>query len=141
MQIRAEPEKTALPICNYSQILYQFLTFTQNLKRSHKTEQNCIWYCSCTFDTFGYIRSRQCQPYDYPHSQCLFVGTDLKILLIVIHKSPPKFFFFAYTFSRYVRFLCHASECRHAFPLFYYNYAEYAIFFWKGLSFTFCFLI
>ena len=34
MQIRAEPEKSALPICNYSQILYQFLTFTQNLKRS-----------------------------------------------------------------------------------------------------------
>ena len=26
--------KSALPICNYSQILYQFLTFTQNLKRS-----------------------------------------------------------------------------------------------------------
>ena len=24
--------KSALPICNYSQILYQFLTFTQNLK-------------------------------------------------------------------------------------------------------------
>ena len=36
MQIRAEPEKSALSICNYSQILYQFLTFTQNLKRSHK---------------------------------------------------------------------------------------------------------
>ena len=35
MQIRAEPEKSALPICIYSQILYQFLTFTQNLKRSH----------------------------------------------------------------------------------------------------------
>ena len=35
MQIWAEPEKAALPICNYSQILYQFLTFTQNLKRSH----------------------------------------------------------------------------------------------------------
>ena len=34
MQIRAEPRKSALPICNYSQILYQFLTFTQNLKRS-----------------------------------------------------------------------------------------------------------
>ena len=34
MQMRAEPEKSALPICNYSQILYQFLTFTQNLKRS-----------------------------------------------------------------------------------------------------------
>ena len=35
MQIRAEPKKSALPICNYSQILYQFLTFTQRLKRSH----------------------------------------------------------------------------------------------------------
>ena len=34
MQIRAEPKKSALPICNYSQILYQFLTFTQKLKRS-----------------------------------------------------------------------------------------------------------
>ena len=34
MQIWAEPEKSALPICNYSQILYQFLTFTQNLKGS-----------------------------------------------------------------------------------------------------------
>ena len=34
MQIWAEPEKSALAICNYSQILYQFLTFTQNLKRS-----------------------------------------------------------------------------------------------------------
>ena len=36
MQIWAEPEKSALPICNYSQILYQFLTFTQNLKRSQE---------------------------------------------------------------------------------------------------------
>lgn len=37
MQIWAESGKSALPICNYSQILYQFLTFTQNLKRSHTT--------------------------------------------------------------------------------------------------------
>ena len=37
MQIWAESGKSALPICNYSQILYQFLTFTQNLKRSRKT--------------------------------------------------------------------------------------------------------
>ena len=37
MQIWAEPEKAALPICNYSQILYQFLSFTQNLKRSQGT--------------------------------------------------------------------------------------------------------
>ena len=36
MQIWAESGKSALPICNYSQILYQFLTFTQNLKRSPK---------------------------------------------------------------------------------------------------------
>ncbi len=36
MQIWAEFGKSALPICNYSQILYQFLTFTQNLKRSRK---------------------------------------------------------------------------------------------------------
>ena len=34
MQLCAESGKSALPICNYSQILYQFLTFTQNLKRS-----------------------------------------------------------------------------------------------------------
>ena len=34
MQIWAESGKSALPVCNYSQILYQFLTFTQNLKRS-----------------------------------------------------------------------------------------------------------
>ena len=31
---RTQPAKTALPICNNSQILYQFLTFTQSLKRS-----------------------------------------------------------------------------------------------------------
>ena len=34
MQIWAETGKSALPIRNYSQILYQFLMFTQNLKRS-----------------------------------------------------------------------------------------------------------
>ena len=37
MQIWAESGKSALPICNYSQILYQFLTFTQNLKRSRSS--------------------------------------------------------------------------------------------------------
>ena len=40
MQIWAESGKPALPICNYSQILYQFLTFTQNLKRSLL---HCYW--------------------------------------------------------------------------------------------------
>lgn len=40
MQIWAESGKSALPICNYSQILYQFLTFTQNLKRSPVLSQH-----------------------------------------------------------------------------------------------------
>ena len=40
MQIWAESGKSALPICNYSQILYQFLTFTQNLKRSRSLALN-----------------------------------------------------------------------------------------------------
>ena len=39
MQIWAESGKSALPICNYSQILYQFLTFTQNLKRSRHRDR------------------------------------------------------------------------------------------------------
>lgn len=42
MQIRAESGKSALPICNYSQILYQFLTFTQNLKRSRGSNYYAI---------------------------------------------------------------------------------------------------
>ncbi len=36
MQVRAETAQSALPIRNYSQILYQFFEFTQNLKRSYK---------------------------------------------------------------------------------------------------------
>ncbi len=43
MQIWAESGKSALPICNYSQILYQFLTFTQNLKRSHKKTKTAVY--------------------------------------------------------------------------------------------------
>ena len=42
MQIWAESGKSALPICNYSQILYQFLTFTQNLKRS-RSDTHFSW--------------------------------------------------------------------------------------------------
>ena len=44
MQIRAESGKSALPICNYSQILYQFLTFTQNLKRSLGFTRKDLFY-------------------------------------------------------------------------------------------------
>ena len=54
MQIWAESGKSALPICNYSQILYQFLTFTQNLKRSRAfcggpvlSQQLCKTCCRC----------------------------------------------------------------------------------------------
>ena len=50
MQIWAESGKSALPICNYSQILYQFLTFTQNLKRSQKNRCNQhIYWCYSDF--------------------------------------------------------------------------------------------
>ena len=47
MQIWAESGKSTLPICNYSQILYQFLTFTQNLKRSqdiHHDGNGCLLF-------------------------------------------------------------------------------------------------
>ena len=48
MQIWAESGKSALPICNYSQILYQFLTFTQNLKRSHESSPKFVCHC-CSY--------------------------------------------------------------------------------------------
>ena len=48
MQIWAESGKSALPICNYSQILYQFLTFTQNLKRSLALTCGSSFYISNT---------------------------------------------------------------------------------------------
>ena len=51
MQVWAEPEKSALPICNYSQILYQFLTFTQNLKRSHSYSVNQIFIYTKKYNT------------------------------------------------------------------------------------------
>ena len=49
MQIWAESGKSALPICNYSQILYQFLTFTQNLKRSLTIPFFLIFYQKLNF--------------------------------------------------------------------------------------------
>ena len=50
MQIWAESGKSALPICNYSQILYQFLTFTQNLKRSQRYKRNIMFLFAGHFD-------------------------------------------------------------------------------------------
>ena len=52
MQIWAESGKSALPICNYSQILYQFLTFTQNLKRAL-----CL-FCSTTKRQIVYLSKK-----------------------------------------------------------------------------------
>ena len=51
MQIWAESGKSAPPICNYSQILYQFLAFTQNLKRS-PTYGQCAITASLVYDLF-----------------------------------------------------------------------------------------
>ena len=55
MQIWAESGKSALPICNYSQILYQFLTFTQNLKRSHGISPSSF------YNAVTRLRKRACQ--------------------------------------------------------------------------------
>ena len=54
MQIWAESGKSALPICNYSQILYQFLTFTQNLKRSLRIKKinQTLHLCRIHFHNF-----------------------------------------------------------------------------------------
>ena len=56
MQIWAESGKSALPICNYSQILYQFLTFTQNLKRSLQIPEDILEIedSNCTGTEFAY---------------------------------------------------------------------------------------
>lgn len=59
MQIWAESGKSALPICNYSQILYQFLTFTQNLKRSQTDYvcSICFIVCICRISFFYFVIS------------------------------------------------------------------------------------
>ena len=69
MQIWAETGKSNLPICNYSQILYQFLTFTQNLKRSLPISYIIIFFKGLGSDVGGYL-----------HRYCI-----LKIQLDSIH--------------------------------------------------------
>ena len=63
MQIWAESGKSALPICNYSQILYQFLTFTQNLKRSPQIRNITLLHSSSTSNN-NYPQYKA-QPPDY----------------------------------------------------------------------------
>ena len=68
MQIWAESGKSALPICNYSQILYQFLTFTQNLKRSRKNEKS---FFTRSFRLKNYKRSSLVIFYNTKSTFCL----------------------------------------------------------------------
>ena len=70
MQIWAESGKSALPICNYSQILYQFLTFTQNLKRSLRSIVNgysepYLVFCSISAFCVGSIGTFSIQIVDF----------------------------------------------------------------------------
>ena len=67
MQIWAESGKSALPICNYSQILYQFLTFTQNLKRSRIVALFYILSTPCRY----IVLSKKC----LRQTEYMFCGT------------------------------------------------------------------
>ena len=68
MQIWAESGKSALPICNYSQVLYQFLTFTQNLKRSPETIQKnrCNQHIYWCYSDFTFLKLSQRQDFIMP---------------------------------------------------------------------------
>ena len=78
MQIWAESGKSALPICNYSQILYQFLTFTQNLKRSHDR----IYHISTQESKQHYLNN-------HTVGSVIFFGTFLFIYhMITLYHSP-----------------------------------------------------
>ena len=63
MQIRAEPEKSALSICNYSQILYQFFKFTQNLKQSLQIPEQEICKTLLTLSEDGVIIAKPRSPH------------------------------------------------------------------------------
>ena len=86
MQIWAESGKSALPICNYSQILYQFLTFTQNLKRSQKSidSQNCgsIKFSSVSISSAVAITVGT-------FTMTVMVTVRIIFCIIIIHKSHP----------------------------------------------------
>ena len=64
MQIWAESGKSAPPICNYSQILYQFLAFTQNLKRSQGFSRFVYHFLLLIKEkhTFKYIDIKDSEP-------------------------------------------------------------------------------
>ena len=84
MQIWAESRKSALPICNYSQILYQFLTFTQNLKRSQKIPTKPI--------NTSFVEI-------YLFIQTLPKGSIIKSKMLILCGIPPYLFHLMLLFS------------------------------------------
>ena len=82
MQIWAESGKSALPICNYSQILYQFLTFTQNLKRSHSQNCGSIKFSSVSISSAVAITVGT-------FTMTVMVTVRIIFCIIIIHKSHP----------------------------------------------------
>ena len=76
MQIWAESGKSALPICNYSQILYQFLTFTQNLKRSQFFFFQCRllnYFVHGTIPRYSFFYCSFCLPLHFEISKQFFL--------------------------------------------------------------------
>ena len=126
MQIWAETGKSALPIHNYSQILYQFLTFTQNLKRSHKN--NLILFLFCVFEweyklclastefilphKFYYGNSHTLS-YNFINSlrndESIFSRAYLKIVLLNILTLSLKYFSMSSGYVKYVYFNSHPN--------------------------------
>ena len=71
MQIWAESGKSTLPICNYSQILYQFLTFTQNLKRSPSKRYKSFYEPFCIIIRKLYVQRFSLKRYSHTVSKAL----------------------------------------------------------------------
>ena len=90
MQIWAESGKSALPICNYSQILYQFLTFTQNLKRSLLLLRSLFHFERPVYGTFDnrqvFFRAKLQLMAD-PLPLCAFFPHDLRVKISLYGKS------------------------------------------------------
>ena len=96
MQIWAEPKKSALPICNYSQILYRFLTFTQNLKRSLVKRQLhfCCFYGHlldffCHFLKMAYFNKTSLLPLkmSFKKLKIRHFSAEISVLLFFLFES------------------------------------------------------
>ena len=87
MQIWAESGKSALPICNYSQILYQFLTFTQNLKRSRLVNSNLSISFYLLIIPYNSIRDTKILQTIPPQNRYNFKPSYLKKLFLLSSSS------------------------------------------------------